>query len=378
MRFLGALVSVLLALTPVANAQDDAALFAAIEDSNLEAVALAVKAGSNVNAVDDQQASALFAAVSKQAYEICRLLVAAGANVNYVNDKNIGATPLMMAAAYQNMKITNLLLENGAEVNKIDANGDPAINWAAYYGYTDIAERLLNAGARTEQVGHGNPREIAMRRGHQPFVEMMARIADIELPSPDTALLINAIKTQSLEAMEDALAFGVSANATDFTGRPVLELAARTGNLALVKRLVEAGAIVDAVDEIGFSALMEAARDGHIEVVQYLLEQGADANRRSNANALFLTPMHVAGLSDNAEIVKLLADAGASIDPLGREDGTPLMWALSEGKMSAVMQLLESGANPHHKNSYGFSAADYARQMNNAELLEKMNVELEP
>lgn len=378
MRFLAVTIFALMVFAPVANAQDDASLFAAIEEKNLKGVAVALKAGSNVNAINEQQASALFAAVNKQAYEICRLLVAAGADVNYVNGKNIGATPLMMAAAYQDMKITNLLLENGAEVNKIDANGDPAINWAAYYGYADIAERLLNAGASTEQVGHGNPREIAMRRGHQPFVELMARVSGIKLPSPDTALLISSIKTENMEGLEEALALGVSANTTDFTGRPVLQIAARTGNVMLVKRLVEAGSEVDAVDEIGFSAMMEAARDGHIDAVRYFLEQGADANRRSNENALYLTPMHMAGLSDKAEIVKLLSDAGAAVDPLGREDGTPLMWALGEGKMSAVMQLLESGANPHQKNSYGFSAADYARQMDNADLMEKMGISSAP
>lgn len=378
MRLLWILIFALTAMTSTANAQDDAAIFAAIENKNLENVAVALKAGSSPNAVNEQQASALFAAVQKQAYEISRLLVAAGADVNYVNDQNIGATPLMMAAAYKDMKLVNLLLENGAEVNKIDTNGDPAINWAAYYGYTDIAERLLSAGATTEQVGHGNPREIAMRRGHQPFVELMARIADIKLPSPDTALLITAIKTESMEGVVEALALGVSANETDFTGRPVLELAARTGNATLVKRLVDAGAEVDAADEIGFSAIMEAARDGHIEVARYLLEQGADANRRSKANALYLTPMHMAGLSGKAEMVKLLVDAGAALDPLGREDGTPLMWALGEGKMETAMQLLELGADPHLKNKYGFSAADYARQTENAALLEKMALNSQP
>lgn len=374
MRFPVIVISVLLALAPFANAQDDATLFNAIGDKNLEGVAAALKAGSNVNAVNEQQASALFAAVQKQAYEISRLLVAAGADVNYVNELNIGATPLMMAAAYQNLKIVNLLLENGAEVNKIDANGDPAINWAAYYGYTAVAQRLLNAGATTEQVGHGNPREIAMRRGHQPFVELMARFADFRLPSPDTALLVSSIKAENMQGVEEALALGVSANATDFTGRPVLELAARTGNVEFVKRLIDAGAEVDAVDEIGFSAMMEAARDGHIEVTRYLLEQGADANRRSKANALFLTPMHLAGLSGKAEMVKLLAEAGANLDPLGREDATPLMWALSEGKMKVAMQLIELGADPHIKNKNGFSAADYARQTKNTELMEKMSI----
>ena len=234
------------------NAQDNAVLFKAIEGNDTNAVEAALVAGANANAVNETGSSALYEAVRKQSIDMVRMLIAKGADVNFVNEQNIGATPLMMAAAYNEVPIVNLLLDTGADVNLPDTNGDPAINWAAYYGYTDVAEQLLKAGADKEQVGHGNPREIAMRRGHQDFVRLMARAAEIELPSPDTALLIEGVATENMDAIEDALALGTSANATDFTGRPILGLAARTGNVELVARLVEAGAEADAVDEIGF------------------------------------------------------------------------------------------------------------------------------
>ena len=369
---------ILITLSVNVRAQDDGALFTAINAKDATAVQSALEAGSSANAVNESGASALYAAVQLQSHKIIRELIARGADVNYININNIGATPLMMAVGYKEPVIVNLLLENGADVNLRDTNGDPAINWAAYYGYTDIAGRLLKAGADTEQVGHGNPREIAMRRGHQSFVELMARLAEIDLPSPDAALLIDGIKSENLDAIEDALSLGVSANATDFTGRPVLAMAARTGNVAMVKRLVDAGAIADASDEIGFTPLMEAARDGKIEVVRYLLSLGVDPNHRSNANALYLTPMHMAGLSNNPEIVTLLVNAGAATDPKGRENGTPLLWALGENKLEASYRLLELGADPLFKNSYGYSAADYARQTNNAELMAKMGISAKP
>ncbi len=372
MRKLHTLFLCLFFLVAPTNAQDNAVLFKAIEGNDTNAVEAALVAGANANAVNETGGSALYEAVRKQSIDMARMLIAKGADVNFVNEQNIGATPLMMAAAYNEIPIVNLLLETGADVNLPDTNGDPAINWAAYYGYTDVAEQLLKAGADTEQVGHGNPREIAMRRGHQDFVRLMARAAEIELPSPDTALLIEGVATENMDAIEDALALGTSANATDFSGRPILGLAARTGNVELVARLVEAGAEADAVDEIGFSPLMEAVRDNKIDVARYLISLDADVNRRSYANALYLTPMHMAGLSGNPDMVQLLADAGADIDPKGRENGTPLLWTLGEGKMDAVMKLLELGADPHHKNSYGFSAADFARQMENADLLKKM------
>ena len=375
MRLIHTLTIAITLFTAPVLAQDNAALFKAVDNKDAKAALAAIEAGSDANAVNDAGASPLFEAMRAQAADVARVLISKGANVNFVNEQNIGATPLMMAAAYNNAELVNLLIANDADVNLADSNGDPAINWAAYYGYTNIAELLLQADANTEQVGHGNPRQIAMRRGHQDFVGLMARLADVPLPSPNTALLIDAITAGNMEAVEDALAIGASANATDFTGRPILGLAARTGNAELVKRLVSAGADVDAVDEIGFTALMEATRDGKVNVVKFLLETGANPNHRSEASALYLAPMHMAGLSGGADMVQILADAGADIDPKGREDGTPLLWALGEGKMEAVMKLIDLGADYNHKNSYGFSAADFARQMNNAELLQKMGLE---
>lgn len=354
------------------------ALFAAIEDKNADAVAVVLDAGADANAVNEAGTSALFAAVQKQSLEMCRLLVARGADINFAHEQSIGATPLMMAVAYNSDEIVTLFIEKGADVDLADTNGDPAINWAAYYGYTGVAEQLLQAGASTQLVGHGNPREIAMRRGHQPFVDLMVRHAGFALPDPETALLLTAIEKADTARLEEALALGVSANSTDLSGRPVLEAAARSGNLAIVERLVMAGAEVDAVDEIGFTALMEAARDGKVDVARFLLEMGANPNHRSGENALFLAPMHMAGLSGMPEMVQLLADAGAEVDPLGRENGTPLMWALGEGKVDASHALLKNGADAMLKNSYGFSAADIARQMGDEALLEAMGLTAEP
>lgn len=375
MRIVHAITAVILLLGAPATAQNNDALFEAIAEKIPEMAITALNQGADVNAVNESGGSALFEAVRAQSVNICRILVARGADVNAINSQNIGATPLMMAAAYNNLELVNLLVSNDADVNLPDSNGDPAINWAAYYGYTDVAEILLRAGASTEQVGHGNPRQIAMRRGHQDFVGLMARRADIRLPSPNTALLIEAIEAENMDNVREALAIGASPNATDFTGRPILGMAARSGNVALVQTLIARGAKPDATDEIGFSPLMEAARDGKAEVVQYLLTQNVDVNRHSDASALFLGPMHMAALSGDSKIVQLLAEAGSDLNPLGREGGTPMMWALSEGKMETVNKLLELGADPNIKNSYGFSAVDFARQMENNELLKKMGVE---
>ncbi len=355
-----------------AGPADDKALIDAIMASDTDAALAALDAGANPGATDDKGASALFRAVHKELRPVTEALLEKGADPNVQWDGYMGATPLMLAVQVRNLGLAEVLLEYDADVNVADKNGDPAINWAAYYGYDDFVELFLLNGADTSLRGHGNALEIAMRRGHQTLVKMLNTSRD--MPSPDAAFMVEAIEAGDDEGVEEALLLGVAVDTLDFTDRPVLALAARLGHGAIVERLLAAGAPVDQVDAIGFTPLMEAVRDGQLETASMLLEAGADANHRSEATALYLTPMHMAGLSGKPAMVQLLAEAGAKVDPLGRENATPLSWALSEGKIDAAMALLDLGADPTIKSSYGYTPADMAKNMKNEALLAKMKL----
>ena len=371
-----AVASLLLACLSVglkANGQSaDEALLSAVESADLPAVKASLDAGASASAATDQGASALFIAVQKKAPDIVQLLLDRGADVNAANAANIGATPLMWAIGTRDATIVNALLEADADVNIADVNGDPAINWAAYYGYSDMAALLLQRGADVSLTGHGNAREIAMRRGHQDLVKLLISHGGSQVPSPDVALMVEAIAAADTDGVREALSLGVSPDAVDFTGRPILAMAARASETAVVEQLVMAGAQIDLVDEIGFTALMEAARDGRFDTAALLLEAGADPNHRAGENALNLTPMHMAALSGDPAIVTLLAEAGAAIDPLGRKKATPLSWCLGEGKIEAALTLLDLGADPFIKSEYGYTPADIVESMDHEALKQKV------
>lgn len=355
-----------------ADAAADKALMDAIMASDADAALAAIDAGANPASADDKGASALFRAVHKKLKPVAEALLEKGADPNVQWDDYMGATPLMLAVQVQDLGIAGTLLEYDADLNVADKNGDPAINWAAYYGYDDFVELFLVHDADTTLTGHGNALEIAMRRGHQALVKMLNTSHD--MPSPDAAFMVEAIEAGDDESVAEALMLGVPADTLDFTDRPVLALAARLGHSAIVERLLAAGAPVDQLDAIGFTPLMEAARDGQMETASMLLEAGADPNHRSESTALYLTPMHMAGLSGKPEMVHLLGEAGAAVDPLGRENATPLSWALGEGKVDAAMALLDLGADPNIKSNYGYTPADIAKGMKNEALLKKMKL----
>lgn len=57
-------------------------------------------------------------------------------------------TPLMAAVYKRDEAIVDILLKNGADVNKGDDGGTTALHYATLFNNTPIAEKLINAGAK--------------------------------------------------------------------------------------------------------------------------------------------------------------------------------------------------------------------------------------
>jgi len=167
----------------------------------------------------------------------------------------------MLAVNNRDLAMTQLLLESGAKVNLVDSNGDPALNWACFYGDLAAVQLLLQHGADATPVGHGNALEVAMRRGHQPLVERLVDHLKLRLvPAAADQRLIAAIDTGDAAAAKAALAAGANANALDAAGRPLL---------------ARAGAKLDARDSEQATPLLWAI-NGDAAAAQVLVELGAD------------------------------------------------------------------------------------------------------
>jgi Ankyrin repeats (3 copies)/Ankyrin repeat len=92
----------------------------------------------------------LFVAASKGCMEACeRLIVDFGANVNYHDVKNCLRTPLHAAAYYGvDDRLCALLINNGADVNSLDARGQtPLFSAVKRFGNGSICRLLLCNGA---------------------------------------------------------------------------------------------------------------------------------------------------------------------------------------------------------------------------------------
>jgi len=83
--------------------------------------------------------------------------------------------------------------------------------------------------------------------------------------------------------------------------------AAKTGDLAGVKKALELGAKINKASQWDGTALHIAASKCYLEIISFLLEKGADATQLEIAD---FTPLHLAARDGQIEAVKLLLEKG--------------------------------------------------------------------
>jgi len=220
------------------------------------------------------------------------------------------------------------LLEQKADVNGTRADGETALQWAAYQDDLKIADLLIAAGADLDAANEYGVTalSLACTNRSDPMVRML------------------------LEA-------GANPNAAQSTGEMVLMTCARTGSLTAVRLLLEKGA-----DPTGRetrweqTALMWALASGHSQVARTLIEHDANINARSSGG---FTPLLFATQQNDLDSVRLLLAKGANLNHATEEYGNALTVASASGHEALGLFLLEQGAEPDRPDAHGVTALHY-------------------
>ncbi|XP_031330499.1 ankyrin repeat domain-containing protein 50 isoform X1 [Photinus pyralis] len=127
--------------------------------------------------------------------------------------------------------------------------------------------------------------------------------------------------------------------------------------------------LFDLHDLHGQAALHVAARLGQAQVVKVLLQAGADVDQ---ADGDGWTPLRAAAWGGHTEVVELLVKHGCALDSVDAENRTALRAAAWSGHEEIVKILLENGANVNLTDHEGRTALIAAAYMGHAEIVEHL------
>lgn len=91
----------------------------------------------------------------------------------YLND---GWTALTVAARDGNIQAVNLLIEEGADINRLEGGGNSPLFWAVYYGHEDVVATLLRHGARVHNkcANCRDPMDVAKEKDYKAISKMLS------------------------------------------------------------------------------------------------------------------------------------------------------------------------------------------------------------
>ena len=308
-------VRVLLAHGADVGARDDThgqtALMWAAAEGDAGVVEALVRAGADVHARTGRGFTAFLFAARAGRIAAAHVLLAAGAGVD--ESLSNGVTPLLLAITNLNYELAAFLLREGA-----DPQSD-AVGWSALHQLS---------WSRRPTVGFNNPERL-----HRDHVSAL-----------DLGRLLLAAGADPNARIRKDLRDAPRQRSTGGTGATPFFLAARTGDVELMRLLLQYGADPFLPTANCRTPLMAAAGVGvspgqdpgtneeALEAFTLLLELGGDILA---ADAGGETALHGAAERGANPIVQLLVDRGADLEAINERGWTPL--TIAEGVVRGVV-----------------------------------------
>lgn len=315
-----------------------------------------IKAGSGIDDHDKESKTPVQVAVLNSSMRALEPLLDQGADAN-LSSRYDGSTPedgktaLFYAIDPKYCKgprrstaIVRLLVQHGADVNKMDGGSLPALHLAARNGSVSLAQLLLDHGAKINPQITSSMLLLAVKEHRKQMVAwLLARGANVNHRGQDNETSIyGAIRasqaTDDTSIVRRLLDAGANINCEDAVGLTPLHLAIDLGWTEIIKMLIERGADIHARDDRGQTPLHKAVRlewrdiNGTFAVTKLLLEHGADLNAMDRHG---YTPVHIAACGNrlpvSQKLLEVLLRAGGNVHALSHSGNSPMDMFISRG-----------------------------------------------
>jgi ankyrin repeat protein len=273
-------------------------------------------------------------------------------------------------ADYLNNKETNALARanrhiysflNGYLYSRNQTDPDSGIRsviCGAYYGVEGTVQNAIAAARNPLPECYNDALECAIRQGHEHLVKLLLEVDGINqnfiYKEP---LIVMAARMGNSAIVKLLLAANIKPNAKDELNQSPLHKACVFGYGSIVKQLLARHDVdVNAGDVLSLTPLHLACKAGHASIVKLLLARN-DVKLNVLESSGLSTPLIAAcdHRGRGAEVVKLLlAKDGIDVNLRNIDGDTPLMKAITAGSVRAVDSLLaRDDLNPNIMNSNG-------------------------
>ena len=270
----------------VENELYQSALYYTCENNNIDMVIFLITNGSNPNTFGKYNISPLFIACQEGHMRIVRYLVE-DAFPKAIIDTELtsnGMTSLLIACYRNHWDIVKYLVTKSANINKKcdhSAYISTPLHAAVVYGNEEVTQMLIENGADVNALGPNNigitPVYAAFDRKNWRIAKMLLDTGNVNVnlgeSKTNSSLLHHVVRSENLEMIKYLLKFYADVNHTDIQKMSTpLHDAASAGNLEIIKLLVENSDGVDILQENvqSQSALDIAKAMGHMKIYDYL------------------------------------------------------------------------------------------------------------
>lgn len=325
--------------------------------------------------------------------------------------------PLHAAARDGDAAKLEKLLTDGAKVDALDDDSEPALVWACMQGHKDAVRVLLQHGASIEKVDEeGTPPLIAaISKNHEALARSLLD-QGAKLDSKEDDFGMSALHMSVSKGLHElALLFikrGHDIDATSDNGETPLHVACKKNDTVALDFLLAHGATLDfdADPGSGCTPLCLAVELDRVDLATSLLDRGAQVNARvtyfakiqggamyklvaaHGADAKMVLPcggsvLHMAACDGEVGVVNWCVREGADINLKDDEGMTALMLAAGveepeDGHQEVVQVLLKHKVDADIQDSNGDTALHHAARDQNEQAFEAIaraggNMELE-
>lgn len=367
-----------------------------------EAVGMLLHRGAKVNAKDRTDSTpeargntALIKAAQRDHTDVIRLLLTQGKGIEVDAQTKEGNTPLWFVVEYANLEATKLLHDHGAGINHPDNSGQSMLTGTFLHNQYNVLDYLIANGADINMVDNGGntPLMTAINSLGGDNAKLVFRFLEKFLTYKPTLDLQkikpsggghSALHLAAHHGFADAakllLDNGASINIQDLaTGGTPLHSAAGANQITCAKLLIERKANTEIFDKTGSTPLILAVFHAHADMVKILADAGAAINTKSPVNVL-VTPLVYAASNpdpfknkDNLTIIAYLLSKKGDINFPSANGRTALMAAAARSDHSQGYErgalLIKNGANLESTNDKGETALMLATGAGNEKLV---------